>query len=250
MSLFSVLKTAAKDVIKVASIANPFNLNPVQKIREGLEVATNTSIPLSKEEKKINVALAVPVGATIGGLIGGAYGAAKGTLILPTLQAAIQESPKVSKFITDTVGNFLTGETQEKGGKIIGDIVEGNLSIKDISGEDIRNAGLAIGGVGLAVGAGTLIYDALKDKEKDPSKPIDTNAVVVPTKETDTTALGTPSVAPLRETQTITPTGSRKRRKGSKKQAPTIRINNAIAISNTTNGIKVQNKRYLKEYAY
>lgn len=241
MSLFSIAKTIGKDLIKVASIANPFNLNPVQKIREGLEIATNTSIPLSKEEKKINVALAVPVGATIGGLVGGPAGAVKGALIVPTVQATIQESPKVSKFITDTATNFLTGETQEKGGSIIANVVEGNVSLKDISGEDVRNAGLAIGGVGLAVGAGTLAYDYLKDKKKDvEDKVLDTSTILTPVKTGETSSVGTPTVAPTRETQTIT--SGAKRRKSKKKEHQSIRQTVNVMVNNSANRIT---KKYL-----
>jgi len=247
MSLFNIAKNIGKDLVKVASIANPFNLNPVQKIRESLEIVTNKNIPLTKEEKKINVALAVPAGAVVGGLVGGPLGAVKGALIVPTIQTAVQESPKIEKFISTTVGNLLSGETQEKAGKLVGGLVEGAVNPEDLTGKDIRNIATGIGVGGLVVGAGTLAYDYLKDKKED-DKILDTSSIVTPVKTGETSSVGTPTVAPLRETQTIT-SGKRYKR-SKKKESPTIRINNAIAINNTTNGLKIQNKRYLKEYVY
>jgi hypothetical protein len=154
-------------------------------------------------------------------------------------------SPTIAKSAVSVVSS--APESLVGTGETIGKIVEtgGNI-LTDLSGKDVKNITTALGG-GLLVGAGaTYLYDKLKEDKDD--KVLDTSTIVTPVKSGETSTVGTPTVAPTRETQIIT--SSTRRRKSKKKESPTIRINNAIAINNTTNGIKLTNKRYLKEYAY
>jgi hypothetical protein len=248
MSFLSALKKVGTSIVKTANIVNPLNFNPIQKARQGIEIVTNKTIAPSKAEKRINTTIAVPVGATIGGLVGGPVGAVKGALILPTLTTAVQESPMISKFVSTQATNLLTGKTQQTAGSIIGNIAEGNILPKDLTGKDIRNIALGVGGAGLVVGAGTLAYDYLKDK-KDKGEAIIGENNISKNLSANPTELGTPTTIPERETTNLSSTRKRYKRT-QKKQTPNIRINNAIAINNTTNGLKITNKRYIKELAY
>lgn len=158
---------------------------------------------------------------------------------------ALISSPTIAKSAVSVVSS--APESLVGTGETIGKIVEtgGNI-LTDLSNKDVKNITTALGG-GLLVGAGaTYLYDKLKENKED--KTLDTSTIVTPVKTGETSSVGTPTVAPQRETQTIT-TGKRYKR-SKKKEKPSIRINNAIAINNTTNGLKIQNKRYIKEYAY
>ena len=264
MSLFSSIKSILQEKPFVSKVDKITNL-ALTAITHPVGFITNTQKAYEVTSKESTTQLVVG-GASNALLVTAPFSGAVKTAVTKTIASTIAKAPIKSAAvgligggalissptIAKTAVNVVSSapESLVGTGETIGKIVEsgGNI-LTDLSSKDVKNIGTALGAGVLLGGAGALAYDYFNNKKSE-DKAIDTNTVVTPTKETDTTSLGTPSVAPLRETQTITSSGSRKRRKGSKKQAPTIRINNAIAISNTTNGIKVQNKRYLKEYAY
>jgi len=261
MSLFSSIKTILQEkpfeskVAKVANLALTAIVHPVGFVKDTTKAYETT--------KKESTAQLVVGGASNALLVTAPFSGAVKTAVTKTVASTIAKAPIKSAAVGLVGGGALISsptiaksavsvvssapESLVGTGETIGKIVEtgGNI-LTDLSGKDVKNITTALGG-GLLVGAGaTYLYDKLKEDKDD--KVLDTSTIVTPVKSGETSTVGTPTVAPTRETQIIT--SSTRRRKSKKKESPTIRINNAIAINNTTNGIKLTNKRYLKEYAY
>jgi hypothetical protein len=259
MSIFSkikdVVKSGAEKVLKIVSIANPTQINPIQKVREVVELVTNKKIEKSKAEKKINVAIAVPVGAIAGGLLAGPKGALIGATALPTITALTETSEKSSKFISTQLTNFLTGETQEQVGSTLGEFIEGGETEPDWY-KTARMLGLGAGISVLIAGGAYLGYKLINGKlkksesetiipqDEQTGKPIDTGETLATSKETD---MGIPTEAPQRETTSIT----KKRYKRSKtKKLTSVNQKVNILINNRPSAVGIANKRYIKEVAY
>lgn len=235
MGLLTNLKNFGSTIVKsvVDTIKIPVYLvNKSAPLVAPVAVATGTAV-LTKSPT-----------ATIGAFAG--TSAIQGALFTKpkeTIETLVKAPVQFQQF-TSNIGEFIAEPSTKKAKEIYQE-----NPLLTIAGGAIVG-GLTIKGATGLLATKELIDDDKETREKEvfaKEKLIGENPIIqdIPTKKTD---LGTPVTIPERETTTLT---DRKRYKRSKKkETPSIRINNAIAINNTTNGLKITNKRYLKEYAY
>jgi len=197
-------------------------LNPIVTVASGIVAGVVTKSP------------AVGIGASLA--VGGTLGALASSGVTKTTERAVQGVSSVTNF-AGNVGELIVEPSWKKAK----DVVVENPIVSTLVGVG------ALAGTGIA---GAIVAKEVFSKEKVNASPEDTTAnyAVLPT--TSPTPISTNEGKPITPETTTISTDKKRRKRSTKKVSPQIRINNVIGIKNSSTGVRIANKRYIKELAY